>query len=48
LRNRISYLEGLLQQQQKEGQGFSLNELNVLYAQGEAIRQETIRLLKLK
>ena len=44
LKRRIMYLEGLLAQQ---GQG-SLPDFNLLYEQGEAIRQDTIRLLRLK
>ena len=43
LRNRIAYLEGLLSQ----GQGV-MPDFNLLYEQGEAIRQDTIRLLRLK
>lgn len=47
LRARLAYLENLIHNQQGAVSG-DIPDLNLLFAQGEAIRQETLRLLKLK
>lgn len=46
LKEKVAYLEGLLNQ--SGGPGGSGIDFNALYAQGEAIRQDTLRLLRLK
>lgn len=48
LRDRVVYLEGLLHQVKQEGNKAEHPDFKILFAQGEAIRQETLRLLKLK
>lgn len=47
LRSKVAYLEGLLEQQRTSGSSGGI-DFNALYAQGEAIRQDTLRLLRLK
>ena len=48
LRNRVAYLENLLSQVQQEGTKSENPDFKSLYAQGELIRQETLRLLKMR
>lgn len=49
LKSRVAYLENLLKEtQNKEGFKGNIQDFQALFAQGEAIRQETLRLLRIK
>ena len=49
LKARVAYLENQLKEtQNKEGFKGDLQDFQALFAQGEAIRQETLRLLRMK